>query len=157
MEFYLKRFDELSLDELYQLLKLRQDVFIIEQMCPFPDIDNLDQTALHLWCQQGGNMLAYLRLLPPTIERPDVVSLGRVCSALDARGGGYTRQLVQQGLQELQQRFPQARCEIGAQSYLLAFYQRAGFQVFGEPYLEDGIPHRHMVCPLAQWSPATAQ
>lgn len=150
LHWQLKRFDELSVAELYAVLKLRQDVFIVEQMCPFPDIDQLDQQAWHLWAEQDGQILAYLRLLPPSDHNNDV-ALGRVCTATSARVGGLGRQLVVRGLQALKTLYPQADCVIGAQTYLTTFYQRAGFEVFGEPYLEDGIPHRKMRCALATW------
>ena len=148
----IKTFAQMSAAEMYGVMKLRQDVFIVEQMCPFADLDNKDVHCHHLWAEHEQEIVAYLRLVPPSLLDEQAVSLGRVCTAPSARSGGIGRELVLNGLSELKRLYPKRRCEIGAQTYLTSFYQSVGFRVHGEPYLEDGIPHRHMACELTEWS-----
>jgi ElaA protein len=104
-------------------------VFVVEQNCPYPDLDGLDLHGWHMRCLQGGTVLAYQRCLPPGVAYPES-SLGR--------------ELVQRGIDFNRQRWPEADIYIGAQAYLLAFYSSLGFVSEGEPYLEDGILHIHM-------------
>lgn len=127
--------------QLHALVKLRQDVFIVEQMCPYPDLDGRDPDCLHLFAEDAAGVLACLRIVPPHRHESGSASLGRVCTALRARSGGIGRELVQRGLQALAAAHPGQDCVIGAQAYLRRFYESCGFVVFDEPYLEDGIPH----------------
>lgn len=152
MRWQIKTFAQMSATEMYGVMKLRQDVFIVEQMCPFPDLDNKDVHCHHLWAEHEQEIVAYLRLVPPSLLDEQAVSFGRVCTAPSARSGGIGRELVLNGLVELKRLYPEWRCEIGAQTYLTSFYQSVGFRIHGEPYLEDGIPHRLMACELAEWS-----
>jgi ElaA protein len=137
--------DELSASQMHAILKARCDVFIVEQNCAFPEIDDVDLIAHHLvaWTE-SDQLAAYLRILPPnsTFAEP---SLGRVLSAPAFRGTGIGRQLINQGLKQLEARYPALPVRIGAQSYLIQFYGSFGFEIASEEYLEDGIAHVEMV------------
>jgi len=136
---------ELSASQMHAILKARCDVFIVEQNCVFPDIDDNDLFAHHLVAWTENNQLAaYLRILPPnsTFIEP---SLGRVLSAPAFRGTGIGRQLINQGLKQLEARYPDLPVRIGAQSYLIQFYGSFGFEIASDEYLEDGIAHVEMV------------
>lgn len=139
-----RRFAELDSNTLHGLLKLRQDVFVVEQMCPYADLDGRDPDCLHLYGQDEQGVLAYLRIVPAALTESGCPALGRVCTAARARSGGIGQQLVQRGLSELARVYPGQDCLIGAQAYLRRFYESQGFVVEAEPYLEDGIPHFHM-------------
>ncbi len=139
----------LTAPQLHAMWQLRQQVFVVEQMCPYPDIDGRDPDCLHLLAEDDAGLLATLRVVPPNKLPPHLhergdASIGRVCTALRARGSGIGRELVQRGLQELARAHPGIDCVIGAQAYLRRFYESFGFVVFDDPYLEDGIPHFHM-------------
>lgn len=142
----IKHFNELTNNELYAILRLRSDVFVVEQNCVFLDQDNKDQKAFHLFCEDdSGNILACARLLSPGDSYPDESSIGRVCSALSTRGTGIGQRLMEQSIQHTKRLFPNHTIRIGAQSYLLKFYGRLGFIPNGPEYMEDGIPHTEMV------------
>ena len=135
---------ELSLDDVHDFMALRQEVFIVEQDCPYVDIDGLDKGAWHLRGTRDGQLLAYLRCLPPGTVWP-AAALGRIVVSPAARGMDLGREVVRRGLSECEARWPGAGIEIGAQTYLLKFYGELGFDPVGEEYMEDGIPHIHMV------------
>jgi len=133
------RFAELTTTELYALIKLRVDVFVVEQTCPYPELDGRDTEAdtVHVWYERDGRPVAYLRVL----TGPDgSARIGRVCTAADARGGGLAGQLLAEALAVVGDR----PCELEAQSYLVDFYARYGFRAAGPEYVEDGIPHTPM-------------
>ena len=140
------RFDDLSPCELYEILALRQEVFIVEQNCPYLDADGRDQPAWHLMARnEAGQLVAYTRLLPEGVSYPGYVSIGRVVSSPAARGTGAGRQTMQKSIEMCRHLFGNQAIKIGAQSYLLRFYESLGFGSTGEEYLEDGIPHTKMV------------
>ncbi|MGF1684369.1 GNAT family N-acetyltransferase [Photobacterium minamisatsumaniensis] len=145
MQWQCLTFEQLNTHQLYQLLKLRSDVFVVEQNCVYPDIDNHDchTGTYHLLGYQQGELVAYLRLLPPGLTYADV-SVGRVLTSPSARGNGIGYQLLEQGLIEAEKHWPEHSIEIGAQSHLQHYYQRYGFTACSEEYLEDGIPHIDM-------------
>nr|WP_086939473.1 GNAT family N-acetyltransferase [Thaumasiovibrio occultus] len=148
MKWISKRFSELSTQELYALLKLRVDVFVVEQNCPYPELDGKDtlENVIHLLGYQDNELAAYLRVLGPGVSF-DSVSLGRILLAPIARGGTSGTELVEKGIQlALNTDFGarQDRITISAQSALIPFYQRLGFHVISESYLEDDIPHTDM-------------
>jgi ElaA protein len=144
-----KRFDELSIPELYEIMLLRQRVFVVEQKCPYLDADGADPRALHLWgAERGGPPLAYLRLFAPDPKTGES-KLGRVVTAPEIRRTGAGRALMQRGFEELEQRFGKTPIRIGAQAYLERFYASLGFEVAGPGYLEDDIPHLPMLRPKA--------
>lgn len=136
-------FASLDVAQLYALLQLRQDVFVVEQDCAYPDLDGLDQHGWHMRCLDGDTLLAYQRCLPPGLAYPES-SLGRIVVNPAARGTGLGRELVQRGIDFNRQQWPQTDIYIGAQAYLQALYNSLGFFGEGEPYLEDGILHLHM-------------
>ncbi|MYN01280.1 GNAT family N-acetyltransferase [Pseudoduganella sp. DS3] len=134
--------------DLYEVLRLRQEVFVIEQQCFYSDMDGFDQGAFHLlgWLQVEGRrtLAAYLRCIAPGVKYPEM-SLGRVVTSPAARGGGLGRQLVAEGIRCAEALHPGHRIRIGAQAHLENFYGSFGFQAVGEPYDEDGIPHLEML------------
>jgi len=144
MKVSVKRFNELSTEELYQILRLRSEVFVVEQDCVYQDVDNKDQKALHIIGNKDGEVVAYTRVFKPG-DYFNNVSIGRVVVSQDQRKYGLGKQIMQASLAAIDQRFPDKAIEISAQSYLLKFYTALGFSAFGEEYLEDGIPHRRML------------
>ncbi|MGI4759129.1 MAG: GNAT family N-acetyltransferase [Janthinobacterium lividum] len=140
-----KPFDSLTLPELYALLQLRSEVFVVEQTCAFQDIDGLDQVAHHLLGHtETGELAAYARLFGPGHSYAQA-SIGRVVSSPRYRRFGLGRQLLGQALGQCAALFGPQPIKIGAQLYLQAFYESFGFVQQGEGYLEDGIPHIYMV------------
>ncbi|MEM8526554.1 MAG: GNAT family N-acetyltransferase [Bacteroidota bacterium] len=147
MIFTLKPFYELFLDELYECLRLRQEVFVVEQDCPYLDNDDKDQKGLHLMGKVDGELMAYARLLPKGVSYENYASIGRIVTSLKGRGKGYGKSLVQTAIAEIEQNWGKQAIKISAQQYLLKFYQELGFQAVGEDYLEDDIPHIAMIRP----------
>lgn len=139
-------FAELELLELYRILALRQAVFGVEQACAYQDLDGHDPRCWHLGAWDGDALLAYARLVPAGVCFPEP-SVGRVVTAAAARGTGLGRALMARALEEAARLFGPVALQIGAQSYLRRFYESYGFAVVGPEYLEDGIPHLHMVRP----------
>ncbi len=137
-------FDALSLPTLYNLLRLRQEVFVVEQNCPYLDIDGLDPTSAHLMASQGDTLLAYARCLPPDLSYPDDSSIGRVIVAPAGRGKDLGSELMRRAIDYNQQHWPEADIKIGAQAHLQGFYGNLGFVSEGDEYIEDGIAHIHM-------------
>lgn len=139
-------FYELSHDELYAMLALRQEVFIVEQNCPFLDADGKDQIALHLMIfDKDQQLVAYTRLFDKDVYYEGYTSIGRVVTSPKARGGGLGRVLMEKSIEKVLDLFGQAPIKIGAQKYLEKFYQSLGFQPTGNDYIEDGIPHTYMI------------
>lgn len=145
MNWTLKPYAELSLDELYALLAARSQVFVVEQNCPYQDLDGLDASCLHLWASDAsGEVMALVRLLPPGLKHPEA-SIGRVLTTAAARGRKLGRELMQRALAETSRLWPGVALRIDAQHYLEAFYQSLGFVTEGEIFDLDGIPHVEMV------------
>lgn len=139
-------FYELSHDELYAILALRQEVFIVEQNCPFLDADGKDQIALHLMIfDKDRQLVAYTRLFDKDVYYEGYTSIGRVVTSPKARGGGLGRILMEKSIEKVLDLFGQAPIKIGAQKYLEKFYQSLGFAPTGDDYIEDGIPHTYMI------------
>ncbi|WP_367971190.1 GNAT family N-acetyltransferase [Vibrio scophthalmi] len=138
-------FAKLTNHELYQLLKLRVDVFVVEQTCPYPELDDKDTLdgVMHLLGYQQNQLVACARLLPQGTTYPSI-SIGRVATKQSARGAGLGHQLLQQAITQCLQLWPNQAIEIGAQQHLTAFYQQHGFVQTSTMYLEDGIPHVDM-------------
>ena len=142
-----KPFDALTVPELYALLQLRSEVFVVEQTCPFQDIDGQDQAAYHLLGYvDTGELAAYARLFGAGISYAQA-SIGRVVTSPRHRRFGLGRQLLQQAIAQCDTLFGVQPIKIGAQLYLQAFYESFGFVQQGEGYLEDGIPHIYMLRP----------
>ncbi len=146
MNWQCLKFSDLTVDQLYDLLKLRVDIFVIEQACIYPDLDDHDRhpMAHHLLGYEGQELQVYMRLLPPGSTYP-CVSFGRVATRKQARGRGLGQALVKQGLIEIERIWPEQPVKIGAQLYLFDFYKNLGFNKISEEYLEDGIPHVDML------------
>ncbi len=146
MEFQCLAFKQLNITQLYDIMALRQSVFVVEQNCPYLDADGKDPQGWHLMAKSAdGGLLAYARLLPAGVSYPEYPSIGRVVSAPQARGQGAGRALMQAAIQYCEQLFSNQPIKIGAQTYLLPFYQSFGFQPVGNIYIEDGIPHIAMI------------
>ena len=141
-------FGQLGKRELYELIRLRQDVFIVEQDCAYADLDGLDEKSFHMRGYEDGKLLAYQRLLPPGLSYPES-SIGRILVGPEGRGRQLGRELVQRGIDYNMNHWPESPIRIGAQAHLADFYGSLGFNVDGEEYVEDGIPHVHMVYPLS--------
>lgn len=145
MENYtIKHFSDLSAGELYQVLKLRNEIFIVEQNCPYQDLDGKDLYALHLLYYVDDQLAAYTRLLPAGLSYEEV-SIGRVVCSEAHRGLGIGRKLMQASVEACYEHFGRSPVRIGAQLYLQQFYWSLGFENDGESYIEDGIPHVQMV------------
>ncbi len=144
MNWQLKYFYELSADELYMILQLRSEVFVIEQTCIYQDMDGLDKQAFHLYGIYEGQLVAYARLIPPGVNYIDA-SIGRVIVSAQYRTRNFGRILMSEAITHCGNLFQSRRITISAQLYLLKFYQSLGFKESGESYLEDEIPHIKMI------------
>lgn len=138
--FSFKKFDELTNHELYNILALRSEVFVVEQNCIYQDVDGKDIAAIHLLGIENNILLAYLRIFPPTFENNFIV-FGRVVTASIARKNGHGKKLLQGMLNYCKENFQNITIKCSAQLYLKKFYESFGFQTIGEAYDEDGIPH----------------
>ncbi|MBD9482940.1 GNAT family N-acetyltransferase [Pseudomonas sp. PDM14] len=137
-----KHHTDLSKDELYAVLALRTQVFVVEQRCPYQEVDGLDLLGdtCHLLAERDGELVAYLRLLDPQRHAGDVV-IGRVVTAASARGSGLGHELMERALQACAERWPGLPVYLSAQAHLQGYYGRYGFASVTEVYLEDDIPH----------------
>ena len=137
-----KRFDELTPEELYALLRLRVSVFVVEQNCPYMELDNNDQKALHVWLEQDGAVKAYLRVLDRGVES-EYISIGRVVAA--ERRKGFGSLVLAEGIRVAREYFNADRLYLEAQTYAKGLYEKQGFQPASEEFLLDGIPHIKML------------
>ncbi|MHB1248648.1 MAG: GNAT family N-acetyltransferase, partial [Polaromonas sp.] len=140
-------FDALTSAELYDLLQLRSEVFVVEQGCIFQDMDGADAQAMHLLGRATGQLVAYARCFAAGAKFPEA-SIGRVVTRGSRRGGGAGHALLQQAIACLLRQWGPQPIRIGAQARLEPFYARHGFVKIGAPYLEDGIPHVEMLRPI---------
>ena len=139
-----KSFSELSVEEIYKILNIRQEVFVVEQKCYYLDADNYDEKAIHLWAEKNGEIIAYLRIFKENIKYPEA-SIGRVLTAKSVRGDGLGKTLVAFSLQIISNQLHSKSVCISAQDYLIKFYSDFGFIDTGKKYLEDDIPHTEMI------------
>lgn len=147
IQWEVKKFNELTVAELYELLRLRVDVFVVEQHCPYPELDGKDihLQTLHVSVRSAdGDLAAYLRILAPGVRYPGV-SIGRVVTAKAFRGMGLSHKLIEKAMELAQENWPGIPLQMGAQEYLKRFYQSHGFETTSKIYLEDGIPHIDMI------------
>ncbi len=142
-----KHFDELSNTELYAILKLRCQVFVVEQNCSYQDIDEKDKNCFHLMAWQGDELVAYARLLAPGITFAEAC-IGRVLTNQNYRGLGIGLTLIEKSIAHISHTYNTNTIRIGAQLYLKKFYESFGFKIAGPEFLEDGIPHIEMVLQL---------
>ena len=149
MPWRYKTFETLENTELYKLLQLRAEVFVVEQNCSYQDIDNKDLKAVHLWHEdEDGNVNAYCRLLPAGVSYSEP-SIGRVATAAHNRKEGLGRKMMELAIKYIVHSFHAHAIRISAQEYLQAFYESLGFKKTGKVYLEDGIPHIEMLLEIA--------
>jgi ElaA protein len=146
INWILKPFNTLSVHELYAILQLRTEVFVVEQNCVFQDMDDKDQQCHHLMGWKDNLLAAYTRLVPPGVSY-EHASIGRVVTSPAARGGGLGKTLMEKSIEETINLYGAHPIKIGAQLYLKKFYQSLGFSQVGDIYDEDGIDHIHMIRP----------
>jgi ElaA protein len=144
MEWFVKSFKELNTTELYKILQLRAEIFVVEQNSPYQDLDGKDLKSFHLMCFSGEDLVAYTRLLPKNVSYAEA-SIGRVVTSGKVRGKGVGRELMNRSINELENLYGKGPIRIGAQLYLQKFYESFGFVREGESYLEDTIPHIKML------------
>lgn len=137
-----KTFSALNVNELYAILRLRSEVFVVEQLCVYQDIDDKDQNARHCWLEEDGRIVAYLRVYWRN-EAERIVQIGRVVTA--DRGKGYGKQLLSLAVDLSYNYYKASGIYIEAQTYAIGFYEKAGFKVSSAEFLEDGIPHVEMM------------
>lgn len=144
MTWHTKPFSDLSTIELYTLLQLRSKVFVVEQDCPYQDLDNKDLESIHLWAEQDNIVVACCRLLPGNISYPEP-SIGRVATDPAFRNNGTGRAMMEKAIGYIRHNWQNPAIRISAQLYLKAFYESLGFIQTGDTYLEDDIPHIEML------------
>lgn len=144
MNFEFKNFTELSLNELYDILLLRAEIFVVEQNCVYNDLDGLDEFAVHQFLKKDGEIIAYSRLLKPGTRFPEY-SIGRVVVKQSERGTGLGKLMMEEAKKHIINEWGATKIKISAQSYLQRFYENLGFEILTEMYLEDGIPHHGML------------
>ncbi|NCB32331.1 MAG: GNAT family N-acetyltransferase [Erysipelotrichia bacterium] len=143
MELICRSFEELSVRELYEILKLRVDVFVVEQNCPYEELDRRDFQAMHIFMKDEDGIEAYLRVMERGVQFEDAAAIGRV--VVRRRRQGYGTALLAAGIKCAETKMNAKRIRLEAQTYAVKFYENAGFQICSEPFLEDGIPHVQMM------------
>ena len=143
MNWVFKKFDQLTLQELYAILELRSKVFVVEQNCAYQDPDGKDQSAWHLMGMENDVLIAYTRILPPGVSYPEP-AIGRVVTSPAHRGSGLGRELMKRSIEHCEKIFGNTPITLGAQRYLENFYHSLGFFPSSNEYIEDGIPHIEM-------------
>lgn len=144
MIWKIKTFDQLTGEEVYKLLKLRSEVFVVEQNCVYLDPDGKDQQSYHLYLEDEGEIVACTRLLNKGVAYKQA-SIGRVIVKKDYRGKGLSRELLLKAISFIEETMKETEIKIQAQAYLFDFYGSFGFKAISEKYLEDGIPHIDML------------
>lgn len=142
MEIIIKKFNELTLDELYEILKIRVSIFVVEQHCPYNEIDDKDKNAYHIYIKDNNQIKAYLRVLDKEVSFPEV-SIGRVLTT--ERNKGYSNIIIKKGIEVAKEKFNADKIKIEAQVYAKKIYEKHGFKQISEEFLEDGIPHIIMI------------
>jgi len=143
LHWILKKFEELTPGQLYAILQLRNEVFVVEQACVFQDADDKDQDSYHLMGFSDNKLAAYTRLVPPGVAYTEM-SIGRVVTSPTVRRSGAGRELMKKSIDSCYVLFGEAPIKIGAQLYLKNFYESLGFRQISDVYLEDGIEHIYM-------------
>lgn len=143
--WHFKSFEELTSKELYKIIQLRNDVFVIEQDCIYQDCDGKDLVCGHLWATIDNEIAAYSRIVPQGISYENEPSIGRVITNPKFRRYGLGKQLMKNSVQVIENQFKTSEIRISAQSYLKEFYSSFGFEQVSEEYLEDDIPHIEML------------
>ncbi len=144
MKWSLKKFSELTNHEIYKILKLRNEIFIVEQSCPYMDCDGKDEESYHLFAEDGEDIIAYLRIIKKGIIYDDV-AIGRVCVNKKYRKNNLGREMLLRAISFIESELKEKKIKIQAQSYLYDFYKSLGFNEISDTYLEDGISHIDMI------------
>ena len=140
-QLHIKSFEELTVDELYELLRVRSEVFVVEQNCVYQDMDGDDKEAIHVWITEGDKVVALARVCPAGVHLP-TISIGRVITTV--RGKGYGKQIMLAAIDVAVERFGATLIEIEAQEYAQAFYEKVGFRKVSDTFMLDNIPHIRM-------------
>ncbi|WP_027702736.1 GNAT family N-acetyltransferase [Metaclostridioides mangenotii] len=143
MNFQIKKFEDLTADEIYEILRIRSEVFVVEQNCAFQDCDNDDQNSYHIFTDDNDRIVSYLRVLKRGTSY-DEISIGRVLVAKDHRGKGIAKELLIKAIEFIENTLNECEIRISAQEYLKEFYSSLGFEISSDMYLEDEIPHIEM-------------
>ncbi|HKL11096.1 MAG TPA: GNAT family N-acetyltransferase [Clostridia bacterium] len=143
MEFITKKFEEYSLKDFYEIIKIREEVFIVEQNCVYQECDGKDENAFHLVCMESGQVMAYLRILEKGVSFEET-SIGRVLVKKEYRSLGLGKMILEKAIEFIDSELNEYEIRISAQQYLTRFYESFGFKVVSDMYLEDGIPHVEM-------------
>ncbi|MFD1901420.1 GNAT family N-acetyltransferase [Enterococcus termitis] len=140
MDYHVKKFSELTTKEFFDIVKLRIAVFVVEQHCPYQEVDDVDECAIHTWLQEEADIVGYTRIM----DRGETVSFGRVLINPAYRKQGLGNKLLEETLRVIEEKFPNKPIIIGAQAHLSDFYGAFSFEEVSDVYLEDGIPHVQM-------------
>ena len=138
---HIKTFNELTVDELYALLRVRSEVFVVEQDCVYQDMDGDDKEAIHVWITEGEKLVALARVCPAGVHLP-TISIGRVITTV--RGKGYGKQVMLAAIDVAVEHFGATSIDIEAQEYAKGFYEGVGFKQTSDTFMLDGIPHIKM-------------
>ena len=144
MNTVIKKFSELSTEEIYNILKLRSEVFVVEQNCVYQDIDEKDQKATHLFIEKNNEIIAYTRIFKKGDYHEENPSIGRVVVSKKERGKNFGKEIMLNSIEFIKKELKGRKIELSAQKYLDKFYKDLDFYSEGEDYLEDGIPHQRM-------------
>lgn len=144
MNWNIKKFNQLKGEEIYKILALRNKIFIVEQECPYLDCDGKDLNSYHLFSEENGEVIAYLRILQKGVSY-DEISIGRVSVKKIYRGKGIAREMMLKAIGFIENNLKEDAIKIQAQAYLIDFYSSLGFKAVSEEYLEDNIPHIDML------------
>jgi ElaA protein len=147
MKPHVKKFQELTPDELYGIMKLRVDVFVCEQKCLAPELDGKDPEAVHVWFSDDDGVQAYLRVLAPGAEHDEYPAIGRVLTSKKMRGTGLGGKLLSEGIRVTKEIYGDVPIYLEAQVYAAGYYAKQGFQIVSEEFILDGIPHYKMIRP----------
>ena len=144
MKIHIKKFQELTADEIYNILKLRSEVFVVEQNCVYQDLDGKDDRAMHLFYKEENEMIAYTRIFQKGDYYPENPSIGRVVVSKKERGKEIGKSIMKESILYIKNNYNNKSIELSAQKYLDKFYKELKFYSQGDDYLEDGIPHQRM-------------
>ena len=141
---YFKKFEKLTSVELYEIIKLRIDIFVVEQNCPYPELDRKDYKAIHHFIKDNDEIVAYLRILPKGVSY-DEMSIGRFIVKKDHRGRGFAKKILKNAINYIEKELNETEIRLSGQKYLEKFYNSFGFDTVSDVYLEDDIPHVEML------------
>ncbi len=143
LDFIIKKFEEFNLKDFYKIIKIREEIFIVEQACVYQECDGKDEKAFHFICMENGQVIAYLRILERKVSF-DEISIGRVLVKKEYRSRGLAKKLMEKAIKFIENELRESEIRISAQEYLTKFYENLGFKTVSDMYLEDEIPHVEM-------------